>query len=191
MEEGDLNKLFAKSKAAALQATTAEGKAEELIEKGRKRMAQQDGQKVKNKGPDSLQSKSEQDSWLQGLVAAISNPLQIGSSGFDDKGDQVKKNLERNDPRPPIEEPKPADRNIETPPEGGQAQFTLKGLWSKVSNAVTNVLRLKKLLLKLILLAKKAAAIQLAIPRLKKNCQKGVQIKALLRSLKIHLFFLK
>ena len=174
MEGVNFQELSVKSQAAALKATDAEEQTQILIRQGRERVGQQGGQKVENKAPNPLQSNSEQGSWWQGLVANISNSLQIGSSGFDDKVGQVTTILERNDPRPPIEEPKPTAINIEKPPEEDQAKFTWNGLWSKVSNAVTSVLRLKKLLLKLILLANKAAEIQLAISRLITNRQKKV-----------------
>ncbi|MAZ80292.1 MAG: hypothetical protein CMP18_00710, partial [Rickettsiales bacterium] len=74
MEEGDLNKLSATANEAALKAKSAEEKAKQLIKEGRERMAKQDGQEGgENKGPDPLQSSSEQFSLWQGLVAAISN----------------------------------------------------------------------------------------------------------------------
>ena len=147
MKEEYLEELSTKAQQAAHLARIAENKAEQLIVEGEKRMAKQDGKKGnENKGPDPLQSNSEQAGWWQGLVANISNSLQIGSSGFDDKGDQDKKILENKGLRSQIEEPKPTAKNIEMPPEEDQAKFTWKGLWSKglwsgVSNTVTSVFK--------------------------------------------------
>jgi hypothetical protein len=103
-------------------------------------MAQQGGQQGGEKEvPDPLQSNNEQVSWWQGLVDAISNPFQSVDQGLDDKKGQGSKILENKVPGSQIEESKPTAKNIEMPPEKDQAKFTWKGLWSKVSNAVTSV----------------------------------------------------
>ena len=105
------------------------------IIEGRERVAKKGVQKGDEKeGPDPLQSNNEQDSWWQGLVAAISNPFQSVDPGLDYKRGQEKEGLGSQ-----IEEPKPTAKNIKMPPEKDQAKFTWKGLWSKVSNAVTSV----------------------------------------------------